>query len=224
MTTDLLSWAQTRPIFTLNEAERALGQKRAYIRLKLHRLAKRGQLIRIERGKYTAQDDTMIYASYIETPSFFSYWTALRYYDLTDQQPTRLHVVTRRNRTDLQGIKFHSTQSMFGYRRRPYRGFQIFVADKERLLLDCLSKATVPIEELQELAQEIDEAKTIQYCEEFGYSSLAKRAGYLLERAGKKTGPLLELIDHNYTPLDLSKPERGERNRRWKIVVNSDAA
>ncbi len=220
----ILKWAQGRPLFALNDLERKFGHDRNYLRLKLHRMVEKNDLVRVERGKYTVHNDPMIYATYIETPSFFSYWTALRYYDLTNQPPSRFHVVTRKNRGDLENTKFHSSKKIFGYEKKVYRDFYIFMADKERLLLDCLGKSTVPVEELKDLARETDKTKIIAYCQKFRSISLVKRVGYLLENAGKQMEELQNLIDHNYVPLDLSKPQQGERNSRWKIVVNTDVA
>lgn len=220
----ILKWAQQRALFTVKDLDREFGYDREYLRLKLHRMVEKGNLTRVERGKYTVHSDPMIYASHIETPSFFSYWTALRYYNLTTQQPSQLHVVTSRNRGNLENIRFHSSRRVFGYERRTYRDLHIFVANKERLLLDCLGKSTVPVEELVELAKEIDGARVIEYLCELRSKSIAKRAGYLLESLGKRMGDLQGQIDHNYVPLDLSKPVEGERSSRWKIVVNADVA
>ncbi len=221
---DILSWAQERPLFTPNDLERRFGLDRGYLRLKLHRMVGRGDLIRVERGKYTVHRDPMIFATYIETPSFFSYWTALRYYNLTTQQPSRLQVVTRKDRPNLEGIEFYSSSRIFGYGRRHYRDHHIFVADKERLLLDCLGVGIVPVEELAELVREADAARVMLYCKEFQSRALAKRAGYLMEQAGKPMEGLRGQVDHNYVPLDLSKPAEGKRSPRWKIVVNADVA
>lgn len=220
----ILKWAQERPLFTPSDVEREFGHDRRYLRLKLHRMVEKGDLIRVERGKYTVHRDPTIYATYIETPSFFSYWTALRYYNLTAQQPSRLQVVARRNRPNLEDIEFYSSSRIFGYEKRPYRDHHIFVAHKERLLLDCLGAAVVPVEELVELAREADAAKVMLYSEGFQSRSLAKRAGYLLEQAGRSMEGLQAQVDHNYVPLDLSKPAEGKRSPRWKIVVNADVA
>lgn len=219
---EILEWAEERPIFNLNDLERKSGLDREYLRLKLHRLVKKGNLKRVERGKYTVHEDPMIYATHIETPSFFSYWTALRYYNLTSQEPTHLHVVTRKNRKDIGKITFHSTRRIFGYRRRKYRDFQVFIADKERLLLDCLSKSIVPVEELEELVKEVDSETVTEYTKKFENKALCKRVGYVLEKFGKEIEELQKLIDHNYTPLDLTKPREGGKNSRWKVVVNAD--
>lgn len=218
------SWAEDRPLFTLNDVERISGLDREYLRVKLHRMVEKKELKRVERGKYTVHEDPLIYATHIETPSFFSYWTALRYYNLTTQEPSRLQVMTRKNRKNLAKIEFHSSTRIFGYRKHQYKGFEIFVADKERLLLDCLSRKIVPVDELTELLEEVDGEKMIGYTKKFENKALSKRVGYLLEEFGENMEQLQEFIDHNYTVLDLSKPEEGEKNPRWKVLVNADVS
>jgi predicted transcriptional regulator of viral defense system len=42
---DLLAWAGERPLFTVNDAERASGIQRASLLEKLSRLAGRGELV-----------------------------------------------------------------------------------------------------------------------------------------------------------------------------------
>lgn len=59
----LLEWAADRPLFTLNDAERHLEVTRASLREKLSRMTRRGELRRIERGKYTVHEDPLIYAT-----------------------------------------------------------------------------------------------------------------------------------------------------------------
>ena len=228
---EIIRWAEERPLFRFKEAEREFDYGKEYLKVKLHRLAKKNELKRIEKGKYTVHEDPMIYASHIETPSFLSLWTALRYYNLTTQQPTKVHIITSKEKKDLDNIKFHSTKKSFGYSKKIYKGFQIFVADKERLLLDCLKYRTVPTDELDELIKEVEPGKTIEYTLNLENKALNKRVGYLLEKktdTSKKTGEKLEelhqSIDRNYTVLDLSKPNKGEKNSRWRIKVNTDAA
>ncbi|MEA1994382.1 MAG: type IV toxin-antitoxin system AbiEi family antitoxin domain-containing protein [Euryarchaeota archaeon] len=222
---DIIEWAQDKPLFTINEAERASEYDREYLQLKLHRLVKRGRLMRVERGKYTVHENPMVYGTYIETPSFFSFWTALRYYNLTTQMPQMLHVISAKNRKDLSQIRFHSSNKIFGYERKRYQDFHIFVANRERLLLDCVSKSTVPVGELWELIESVDSEKMIEYCLKYDSKASTKRVGYLIETlTGKELDELHSLIDHNYTVLDLSKPQEGKKNMRWKIVVNVNVA
>lgn len=220
--TELLAWANDRPLFTLNDAQRALGMKRASLREKLSRLAHRGDIDRIERGKYTVHDDPMIYATYIETPSFTSLWTALRYYDLTTQQPTEVQVMTPTSRTDLSKVAFYQTSRVFGFGRRRYDGFEIFIADEERLLVDCLSRKQVSVADLSELLEAVDPERAVAYAERFGSNAVKKRLGYLLEQVRGMVVEDLRVSDRNYPLLDLSGPDEGEPDSRWRLRVNAD--
>lgn len=220
----MLEWARKQPLFTLNQLQREFHIGRKYLRTKLHRWAEKNKIHRIQREKYTTHQDPLIYGTHIITPSYFSLWTALRYYNLTTQQPTTYHVMTPRNKQNIKNIIFHQTKHIYGYTKTNYKGHEIFIAEKEKLLLDCLNTQIVPIEELEELLQEINPEKTIQYALKTNNKTLNKRTGYLLESRGKNTGNLIEEIDHNYAPLDLNKPTHGPKNKKWKIKVNTDAA
>lgn len=219
---ELLEWARERPLFTVNDAQRALGMKRTSLREKLSRLARREAIHRIERGKYTAHDDPMVYATYIETPSYVSLWSALRYYDLTTQQPTQVQVMVPTSRRDLPDIGFYQTGRLFGFGRRRYDGFEIFVADEERLLLDCLSRKQVPVSALTELLEAVDPERAAAYAARLGRNSVKKRVGYLLERVRGVTVEGLRVSDRNYPVLDLAGPADGEPDSRWRIRVNVD--
>lgn len=219
---ELVEWATDRSMFTLNDAERVLGMERASLREKLSRMARRGEVQRIERGKYTVHNDPMIYATYVETPSYITLWSALRYYDLTTQQPTQVQVMTATNRDDLDDIEFYQSGRMFGFGRRRYDGHEIFVADKERLLLDCLSRKQVSVADLTDLLEEIDPELATEYATRFGENVVKKRVGYLLESVRGVSVESLRVSDRNYPVLDLTGPDTGEPDPRWRVTVNAD--
>lgn len=219
---DLLRWADERPLFTVNEAERATGMNRASLREKLSRLTGRGALTRVERGKYTVHDDPMIYATYVATPSFISLWSGLRFYDLTTQQPTRVQVIVPVNRSDLPDVDFHSSSQLFGFGRQRYDRLEVFVADRERLLLDCLSRKQVPVTDLVDLVDAVDVETAVDYADRFGRKAVKKRLGYLFEELRGIRIEALDVADRNYPALDLTRPAEGETDSRWRIVVNAD--
>lgn len=219
---ELLDWAEAQPLFTVNEAERATGMNRASLREKLSRLADRGDLYRIERGKYTVHDDPMIYATYVETPSYTSLWSGLRFYDLTTQQPTRVQVIAAASRGDLPRIDFFYSGNLFGFGRERYEGFDIFVADVERLLIDCLARKQVPVSELGALVEAVDTETVTDYAHRLGRKSVKKRLGYLLEGVRGEDVAELRVADRNYPVLDLTRPPDGEPDARWRITVNAD--
>lgn len=220
---DLREWAATRPLFTLNEAERALGIKRASLRQKLSRHTDRGDLIRIERGKYTAHSDPLVYATHIETPSYLSLWSGLRWYDLTTQQPTRVQVITAINRDDLDEVEFFTSKNLFGFGKHRYEGFEVFVADRERLLIDCLTRSQVSVADLTELVSIADIETTVHYANRYGTKALKKRLGYLFEHVRGEVREELQVEDRNYPVLDLARPADGPTDPAWRLKVNTDA-
>lgn len=219
---DLAEWAEERPLFTVNEAQRATGLERASLLERLSRMARRGDLRRVERGKYTAHDDPMVYATYVETPSYLSFWSGLRFYDLTTQQPTGVQVVCAANRGDLPEVTFYSCSDLFGFGRKRYDRFEVFVADEERLLLDCLARKVVPVDELQELVAVVDVETAVAYADRLGRKVVNKRLGYLLEAVRDVTVDALRVPDRNYPVLDLTRPADGETDARWRLKVNAD--
>ena len=219
----LLEWAEDRPLFNLNQAQREIGIKRGSLKVKLSRLVDKGEMNRIEAGKYTVHDDPLIYASHIETPSYISLWPALSFYNLTTQEPARVQVICSENRDDLSDIEFHRSKQVFGYAKTRYRGFEIFVAEKEKLFLDVLRFGKVPVEELEELAQDLDKERVLEYAERIGSKAVSKRAGFLLQKFTGQTLEELKAEDSNYPVLDLTKTRKGETNPEWRLKVNNSA-
>jgi len=220
---ELEQLAETTPLFNINQAQRATGLGRSYLREKLSRLTKAGKLIRVERGKYTAHNDPLVYATHIETPSYLSFWSGLRFYQLTTQQPTKVQVVTATSRQDLDAIEFIKSDRMFGFRKQQHQGFEITVAEKEKLLLDILNDNKVPLEETEELVRQINLDKLVDYVGRFNSGAVAKRAGYLIDRIRGEKREELKVEDRNYPRLDLTKPPEGDKDCYWRIRVNNHA-
>lgn len=220
---ELLGWSIERPLFTVNDAQRTLSIERPSLREKLSRMTRRGDLTRIERGKYTVHYDPMVYASYVEVPSYVSLWSGLRFYQLTTQQPTGVQVVVAVNRPDLEGVSFHQSGRLFGFGKERYDRFEIFVADEERLLIDCLSRNQVPVAATSELLTVVDIEKTVAYAERFGRKSVMKRLGYLFDHVRGQVVEALRVRDRNYPLLDLTGPAEGEPDGDWRLRVNTNA-
>ena len=93
-TINLLKKLETYPLFTENDAAKIVNKSAKYIRTLLYRLHKQGLINRIEKGKYTLYHDAMIFASYLATPSYLGLWTALRHYNMIQQQPLGIFIVS----------------------------------------------------------------------------------------------------------------------------------
>lgn len=222
----LLETLKSYPMFTLNEFVRITGKDAPYTRLLLHRLRKENLIYQIERGKYTLHDDPLIFASYLQLPSYISFWTALRFYNFTEQLPKEITLASPRPKNEIlfQGtkIRFIKMKHFFGYRKEIYRGFEIFIAEKEKAVIDSLLEPVVPIDEVLNAikSKELDEKVLIDHAISTNNKSLIKRLGYLMELSGHKADELLDQIDSNYIPLDSNFSKKGERDRRWKIIIN----
>ncbi|MBI2574908.1 hypothetical protein HYV82_03415, partial [Candidatus Woesearchaeota archaeon] len=172
---------------------------------------------------YTLHSDPLIFSSYIVTPSYLSLWTALRYYNMTAQQPYGIFVmspVTRKSiKIDASTITFAATNHMFGYKRERYGDFDIHLAEPEKAVVDALL-FKLPVEDIK-LAlenEELDFSRMAEYATRTGNISLIKRLGYLLEsRTGSSYG--LAPMDRNYVPLDYLGRPKGRKNRKWRLIV-----
>lgn len=222
----LLETLKTYPLFTFNDFIRITKKKKEYVRTLLYRLRKQGLIYKIEKEKYTLYDDPIIFASYIQIPSYISFWTALRFYNFTEQLPRTIMVASPKSRKEIifleTKIKFIKIKNFFGYKKERYRDFNIFIGEKEKVIIDCFLIKSVPLDEVIKAieSKELDKNKLIKYAIMVKNKSLIKRIGYLMENLGYECKKLEKHIDNNYIPLDSTFNLKGKRNKKWKIIVN----
>jgi predicted transcriptional regulator of viral defense system len=147
------------PVFSVRDISGALGRSREYAYLAAYRLKKAGAIREIEKGKYTLLDDPLAIASWIVWPSYISCWAALSFHRLTDQLPFTIHVVTTRKRkrkiltfgnARIEFIRVKAS-AFFGFRRSIYQGNEIFVAEKEKAIVDALAARKMSFGEALEI-------------------------------------------------------------------------
>ena len=96
--------ASGKQIFATKDAYDVLGKSKA-TRDALARLVDKGWLERIEKGKYlivpleagpdrTWTEDAHVIAGHLVSPGMVSYWSALNYWNLTEQVPRITYVQT----------------------------------------------------------------------------------------------------------------------------------
>ena len=225
---ELLKRLERYPLFTENDVAKIVNKSPKYVRTLLYRLHQRGHIKRIEKGKYTLHEDPLIFSSHIAVPSYLSIWTALRYYNMTQQQPFGIFVMTplpkQAIRLDTSEVRFISTRYMFGYKKERYNDFDIFIADREKTILDSLL-FKLPLPDITHALEdtEINCQRLVGYAKKTGNKSLMKRLGYLLESTkGNSYG--LRALDNNYVRLDYLDKKRwkkGKKERTWKLILNT---
>lgn len=221
----LLQQLRNYPLFTENDVAKILNKDASYVRIILHRLCRQGYIHRLERGKYTLYEDPLIYASYMVAPSYCSLWTALRFHNLTQQQPKNIFIVCAVPKKSIKigptQVIFTQSKHLFGYKKERYADFDIFMANPEKTIIDSmLSK--IPLEYILEaLEEKINFQQLAEYAQRTANKSLIKRLGYLLER---KTGSAYGLapLDYNYIPLDYNGKKKGIKDTKWKVIINND--
>lgn len=224
--TELISEFSRYPLFTINDVEDFVGMgKRGYAKLLVHRLMKNGILFHISKGIYTLHNDPLIFGTHITYPSYFSLWTALRYYDITTQLPNEIYVMSPRSKKDLvfvgERIDFLKTKLMWGYHKENYMNFEIFMADKEKLVIDALYFKAVPFYEVTAAIKVCNKKRLADYCIKANKRSIIKRVGYVLERIGCPSSALLDHArDRNIIPLNPLLPKRGRIDRNWCVYIN----
>ncbi len=147
------------PAFTVKQVAGISGKGMDYTYLMVYRLKKSGLIHEIEKGKYTTESDPFKMASWIVWPSYISCWAALNFYGLTEQQPFTIHVVTTVKRK-VKILSFGGARIEFltfkrerflGFVRRRYGDSYLFIAEKEKALVDAVAANKMSVEEAAEI-------------------------------------------------------------------------
>ena len=225
-TIELLKILQDYPLFTENDLAKILDKSPEYIKTLLYRLRKQRLIYRIERGKYSIYEDILVFASYIYMPSYISLWTALRYYNLTEQLPRTIFVMIPKSRKSLKfkntSIEFIKTKYFFGFRKERYSNFDIFMAEPEKALIDSLLSKKVPFDVIIKAikTKQVNIKKLTNYAIEIKNKTLIKRLGFFLEENNLECEKLKKFIDNNYIILDFALRRKGKKNKKWRIIDN----
>lgn len=212
-----------KPLFTINQFCLLTGLPKRYAAVRLNRMVKNGVIFRIEKGKYTAHDDPLLFSSHLIQPSYLTLWSALAFHGFTTQLPREVFVAARARPRKLM---FGKTSIVFiraepwGFQKTAYRGMDVFIAEPEKLLIDIVATGLVPLSETEELFMAIDAKKTAAYALKVGNKALLRRIGFLLEEHGNAAEELFSHRDGNYVALVRGGKRKGHINRKWRIIDN----
>jgi len=230
-------------IISLEDASRLLGIERERLWAVFHRLEKKGWLERIERGKYMIVpfqakegwlEHPFVLAANLAKNYYISYRTALAHHGLTEQLPVYVYIATteRKGRLErrLQNYVFRFVRiketKFFGFKAELVGGKKVFVAEKEKAIVDCLDKERYSgsiIEIARALSDSrINLSKVKKYALKMGNSSLIRRLGYLLDLLKKDSSGLEKSIG-SYRNIYFSTvlPKKAlKMDKKWKLVVN----
>ncbi|HIG93219.1 TPA: hypothetical protein HA242_04180 [Candidatus Woesearchaeota archaeon] len=168
------------PVFTVRDLSSLLNKKRNYAYLQAYRWKKAKLIYEIEKGKYTLEEDPFIISSWIVWPSYISGWAALHYYHLTEQLPFTIQIITPRRRKKKiltygnSKIEFTTVKSPFsiGFQRIIYQQKEIFIAEKEKALIDALATKKISLAEGIEIIK--NNKRKINFRKLFSYAAMVR--------------------------------------------------
>ena len=235
-------------IFTFEQAQ-ALWTPHERVPDALYRLAQKGWLCRLKPGVYLLipleadpgrawTGNSWEIAQYLTSPAVIAYWSALRYWNLTEQIPQVTFVQTKhppRHSAEIAGMKFRFVtvieRHFFGSVPVNISGKTIQIADREKTLIDCASRPELSGGILQ-LAQalrsnqtQIHWEKLDQYLRQWGGGAAVKRLGYLVETLkipgqADRLARWQSLTTRGICPLEPGANKIGIVLTRWQLRVN----
>lgn len=235
-----------RPIFTTEEARKALGLSSHATVERLRLLLQRGWLTRLNRGLYmllpieagpasTWSEDPAIIASRLVTPSYLSFWSALHFHGLTEQPPGVVTVATCRSHPSLEllGLRYLfvslSPRKFFGHLPTWIGTVKVPIASPEKAILDSLDHPEYAggISEVAKALVALGprlQPRRLLYClRRMQQGAVAKRLGYLLELfdlAPHLQPTIRTLLKAGYPLLDPTMGPGGRCISRWQLRVN----
>jgi len=247
--------SQGKIIFSSAEAKEVLKEETCYVKQVLYNLKTKGWLKRLERGKYLIipleaglegewSEEPFVIASHLVKPYAISYWSALNFWQFTEQIPRTIFVSSptqsrKYSEKEILGIPFKfvvvKKEKFFGITKIWIGSHKVCITDEEKTLIDCLDHPEYCggiVEACKGLwngyKEGIDWSKLSDYAYRIGKKAVLKRLGYLAE--------LLELpipdylskwrddisSSSSYEKLDPTLPKKGRYISRWKLQLNID--
>lgn len=243
--------AQGKNIFTFSDALEFLGSPDAAMNA-LGRLVRNRWLFRLENGLYMIipleagpkrewSENALIIASHLVSPGAVAYWSAMRFWNMTEQLPHVQFIQTtkRKRSVSIQGISYRfitvSEKRFFGNVSKQIEAQTITVTDLEKTLIDAadrpdLSGGIIQLAEAMfAVSDQIDWEKLTGYLEKWGGGAVAKRLGYLLERLAlplpiQKRELIVDkwrsMISKGISSLEPGSPKIGPTLVRWQLQIN----
>jgi len=226
------------PVFGIREIRTRTNWGDTRIHNTLRSLVAKEHLVRLKRNSYTFQNliNERLFEIATETvkPSYISFWTALSYYGLTEQQVRTVQLVSPKQADDIDvldhGIEITSFKPsrFFGYGR--HEGFVL--AEMEKALIDSLylpekcGGLKEFVKAMERSWEYLNEDKLAEYALRFGSRSLVSRLGYIMEILGLCDGRMIKRlasgISKGYVKLSPGKRNVSGYNETWKVIVNHD--
>jgi predicted transcriptional regulator of viral defense system len=239
----------TKGSISVSEAAAILQITNAQASMKLSRWAKNGWLARVKRGIYipvplesrdadVPLEDPWIIAERLYSPCYIGGWSALEYWDLTEQIFRTTFVMTirkiRKTAPEIQGAQFQirnvKKKALFGL-KPVWRGqIKVMVSDPSRTLIDLLIDPSLggglrPIVDVMRnyLKSEYrNKDLLLEYAQKIKKGVVYKRLGLLMEKLAPDEQSFMNVCQNKmskgYSKLDPQLPA-DNLITKWRLWV-----
>ena len=226
-TLKLIKELEKRAVFSLNDISRICYCSKDYAKIILNRLLKKELIYKITKNRYTLKTDIYIIATNLKHPCYISFWSASSYLGYTEQILNTIQIATTQKYKNLEfkgyKIDFIKIKDFFGYRKQRTDIGEIFIAEPEKLFLDCFlkQKEMGNIDEIIKIFQnsEISGEKVISYLKKTKNNSLVKRVGFMLEKYKNIDISQNFKLDTNYIKLSVFS-KKNKKSSKWRIYYD----
>jgi len=218
------------PSFTASNLRALSGWAPQRVANAISSMVRKGILVRLVRGRYCIASETegagLSIAASAAAPAYVSFWTALAFHGLTEQQPSAIQLVSTRQAKPFRvggravEVTRFKPSRFFGYDASG-------MATAEKALLDSLC---IPAKAggLGEVARCFGSAKGVvsvswlaRAAARIGDRTLASRAGYLAMETGLGELPgMSRHISLGFVKLDPTGGKPFAYDGKWRVAVN----
>jgi len=203
----------------------------------IFRLKNNDLIEEVEKGKYLVKEiessNPLSVSVKTITPSYISFKTALIHYCLIDDEDLKeIFIATPKRKS---ALSFHSYNfkyvtlkpyRFFGYHSQDIESEEIFIADIEKALLDCMIEINygVDIENFINIIQvslpDLSIKRLLDYALRFNDKSLIARLGYIFEQIGIHFPAPSDALPKDFVKLNPLGERKGKWDNCWKIIDN----
>jgi predicted transcriptional regulator of viral defense system len=237
-----------KTIFKIEDISAELKCSYKYAKVLANNLTKKKWIIVLRRGVYLIvplsagvrshyTEHEFVIASYLVSPYYIAYWSALNFYGITEQTPFTIFVATTRRAKTREVLNSRysfitlSKRKFFGFEPTAVSTYKINISDREKTLADALDhpeySGGIPevAKSLWNAKEKVSIERIVSYAERMGNAAIVKRLGYLVEslniNVDSKILPRMKgMISPGMAALDPTRPRKGTYSTRWNLLLN----
>lgn len=214
----LLDELRKFPVFGAEEVAKILDCDKKYANLVLIRLHNKNIIKKADFGKYTLCNLAQTIATYLVSPSYITGWYALRFYNLTEQLPQQIDVLTTKKKNkkmiifNNEKIRYLTIDKkyLFEFFSEISEQFTMNIASIEKVIIDCLYFDLVPlsavIEAIKIGREKISLERIKKICLKLKNKQFFKKIGIVFDSLNYDFyKSFRKHLDYNYNPLFIDK-------------------